>query len=305
MLESRASQSPGTIFGFVLIAGLALLDLGLLFLLTNEPVTFLSFLWGALLLVSLPAVGFIAFWTSSLGSTRYHVFGDALVIEWGRIQQVVPIAQIRSIVRGEVLREVKRFRGVRWPGCYVGHGQVTSHDGSIIDQETIFYATRPLRAQLLLVTNSVAYGLSPVDLDNFADCLRALRVPEFVGGNELPASDLGPLNWRLWQEGGMRLIITLAGILNFALFAYLCAIYSRLPATVPLHFDGSGVVDRIGNPIGLFVLPLLGLLAWLANGALGWAVYQIQGEKPIAYLLWGSAVLVQLVTWIAVIVLLA
>ena len=61
----------------------------------------------------------------------------------------------------------------------------------------------------------------------------------------------------------------------------------------------------MGPPTRLFVLPLLGLLAWLSNGAIGWAVYQAQGEKAIAYLLWGAAVLVQLVTWIAVLLLLA
>jgi hypothetical protein len=209
------------------------------------------------------------------------------------------------VIKGEVLREVKGFRGVRWPGCFVGQGQVNSDDGTILNQETVFYATRPLHAQLLLVTDSMAYGLSPVDLDNFADCLVALRVPEFVSDGEQPASELGLLDWRLWQEGRAQVIIALAGLLNLALFAYLCAIYGRLPATVPLHFDGLGVIDRFGSPTGLFVLPLLGLLAWLCNGLIGWAVYQVHGEKPVAYLLWGSAVLVQLVTWIAVTRLLA
>lgn len=299
MLESHPSNSPGTFFGFVLIAGLVLLDLGLLLLVSTEPVTFLTFIWGALVMLSFPAIAFIAYWTSSLSATRYHVVKDAVLIEWGRLSQTVPLAQISTLIMGEGLAGVKKFRGLRWPGCFVGTGLVNSLDGSIVDQDTLFFATRPLNQQLLLVTKSVAYGLSPIDLENFKDCLEALLVPDLMGSDEKIFPDLDFLNWRLWRDRSAQLVLAMAVILNGALFAYLCAIFNRLPSTIPLHFNRLGVVDRVESPINLFVLPLLGLFTWIVNGAIGWLFYQKQGQQPMAYVLWGSSILVQMTVWSA------
>jgi hypothetical protein len=305
MLESRPSPSPGALVGYSLMAALVLLDLGLVLLLINEPVTLLSFFWGALLLISFPAVGFIAYWTSSLSSTRYHVAGDTLVIEWGRFRQTVPLAKIQSLVMGETMGKLYGFRGVRWPGYLVGHGYVSSGDSGEADRKTIFYATRPLQQQLLLWTDTVAYGLSPEDLSNFADCLQALRTPELTSSSEMPLSELGFLDWRIWSDRAALLTLSAAVVLNGMLFAYLSLIYGRLPAQVPLHFDNFGTVDRLASPASLFLLPLLGLFSWVLNGALGWILYQWHSERPPALVLWGSAVLVQVTTWAALLGLLS
>lgn len=305
MLESHPSPSPGTVFGFLLIASLLFLDLGLVLLIANEPITLLSFLWGLLLLASIAVIAFVGFWTSILAATRYQVDGDVLVIQWGRIRQALPLEQIQRLVTGEAITSVKRFRGVRWPGYFVGHGYVSSEDGRIVDCETIFYATRPLQRQLLLVTESVAYALSPVDLSNFTDCLEALRVLDRESPDETPKSDLGFLNWEFWRDRVAQITLIIAIVLNMALFAFLCASYNDLPALVPIHFDRYGIVDIMGPQAKLFVLPFLGLFAWMFNGALGWFFYQERRERPISLALWGAAVVVQLIAWIALLRLLA
>lgn len=305
MLESRPPHARGTLFGYALVAGIILLDAGLLLLLASQPVSFLSFLWGALLLASLPAVAFISFWASALPTARYHVEGEALVIEWGRIRNVVPLAVIRSLVSGDSGIEIRRFRGLCWPGCYVGYGYADIAQQGIEQLETLFFATRPPKQQLLLVTDTAAYGVSPSDLDNFADCLEALRPSQSSDYASTPTPATGFLQWHFWRDRRAQILLAIPILLNGALFAFLCMIFGRLPVAVPMHFDGAGMVDRLTSPANLFVLPFIGLLTWLMNFAVGWIFYWERNERPLATLLWTATVGVQLTTWVALVGLLA
>ncbi len=49
----------------------------------------------------------------------------------------------------------------------------------------------------------------------------------------------------------------------------------------------------------LLVMLVIGLIAWIVNSIWGWIFYQ-QDQKVPAYLLWGTAVIVQLAVWGAV-----
>lgn len=198
MLESRLSPAPGNFFGYALLAGIVLLDAGLLWLLIGEPVTILSFLWGLLLLVSLPAVAVVVYSTAGLP---------------------------------------------------------------------------------------------------------ALRLSDPAGA--VPPSHLSFISWPIWHDRLALMMWITAVSLNGLLFAYLCAIYSRLPALVPLHFNESGIADRVETPANLFMLPLVGLAIWLVNGLLGWLFYQWRGERPLAFILWGAAIVAQLAAWAALLGLLA
>ncbi|MCB9421111.1 MAG: DUF1648 domain-containing protein [Ardenticatenaceae bacterium] len=271
------------------MVGFILLDVVLFMLLIRGPITLLSFLLGVLLLASLPLLAVVAYWTSSLSTTRYHVVENALLIEWGSLRQVIPLAAIESLQPGG---KITQFRGLRWPGLMIGRGQI---DGQV----AVVFATRPAAEQLLLKTETAVYAISPVDLENFKNCLEALRTAEMAEPVDLPESHLGFLSWSFWNEWPAHLLLAASGLLNLALFGYLTAVYNHLPAQVPLHFNQLGQVDRLAAPNRLFLLPLIGLTVWLVNGTGGWFFYQ-QSQKLPAYLLWGTAVLVQLAIWGAV-----
>jgi hypothetical protein len=207
------------------------------------------------------------------------------------LHQVVPLAAVQSLeIAGETA--VTQFRGLRWPGLMVGQGQ-------LLEQNAFIFATRPFNQQLLLQTETAVYAISPVDLQNFKDCLEALRTAQLDETVDLPDSHLGFLQWPFWDEWPAQLLLMASGLLNLALFGYLTAVYNRLPAQVPLHFNQAGEVDRLAAPGRLFVLPIIGLIAWIVNSVWGWIFYQ-QNQKVPAYLLWGTAVIVQLAVWGAV-----
>lgn len=116
---------------------------------------------------------------------------------------------------------------------------------------------------------------------------------------DAPSASSRLARWPLWQDLTARRLLflgLLAGGLHFILVAILLP---RLPATVPLHMDGAGVTLLSGPPTRLFLPPLFGLLAWLANGALGWFFHQRRQEPDVAYLLWGAALAVQLAAYLS------
>jgi uncharacterized membrane protein len=98
-------------------------------------------------------------------------------------------------------------------------------------------------------------------------------------------------------------LVIVALIVNLGLFAYLILEFNRVPPTlpplVPLHFDAGGEPDRIEPRNALFSLPQIGLIVIVGNLALGALMYR--REPLAAYLLAGTAVLIQLLLWLAAI----
>ena len=82
-----------------------------------------------------------------------------------------------------------------------------------------------------------------------------------------------------------------------ALIGLLCFEFPTLPRLVPLHFDAVGNPDRLGPRGQIFIIPLIGLLALLLNGVLGWVAYRY--ERVAGYLLWGGTILIQVLVWAA------
>jgi hypothetical protein len=299
MLDSRPPLSPGRLIGLALITILILLDAGMVVLMAALPVGVFTVVIGVLLLASLPLIGAIIFVTVGIHSTRYQVESDMLLIRWGRMVQRVPMGSIVEVLPSDALEETKDFRGIRWPGCMVGSGHVVSEDGA--EYQTSFYATRPIEDQILVVTADMSYSISPADSINFIASLQALMETDNVGDESGAAQEMEVLSWTIWPERNALILIAIAVVLNLALFTLLAAANSRLPEEIPLHFDKYGNVDRRGPPTSLFILPLIGTIAWVSASIGGWFFYYIRHERPIAQFIWGFSILIQVATWAAMI----
>ncbi len=299
MLESRPPHSPGRAVGLALIVGLTLLDAILVVSLLSMPISLLSFLLGLLVGLSVPVIILVAFSTASLSRARYYARDNFLIIEWGRLRQVVRLQEIRTLYSSQDLRSVSRFRGIRWPGNMLGWGQVIDKNEQGI--KTRFYATRPLAQQLLVSTDTIAYGLSPKDPSAFQSILEDLLTGDYGEDEPEIISDLGFLSWDIWRDRLAQICLALALFLNGLLFAFLTGVMGRLPSEIALHFDEFGQGDRFGSPTGLFVLPVIGLIAWVVSGLLGWFFYEVRREKPVAYIVWSTTVVIELATWVAII----
>ena len=100
-----------------------------------------------------------------------------------------------------------------------------------------------------------------------------------------------------WQDRAAQATLGLAIVLNILLFALVFLTYDQLTETIAAT-AGSG--DHFGSPSSVLVLPIIGLVSWLAAGALGLFYYSTRDQASIAYTIWGVAVLIELATWVPV-----
>jgi hypothetical protein len=256
---------------------------------SQKGVSLLSFLLSLGIMALLFLLALLGYWLYGLLWSSFHVDRNALIIRWGATAQVVPMASITGVLSGQDAKSITYFRGARWPGMRVGYGEIEEIG------PTLFFSTGPLQRQVILTTETLAYALSPDDPGSFIEATRqrlsmgptqnveqASRQPEFLA-------------WSFWGDrlGLSLLLISLALLL--LLFGYISARYGSLAELQPLHFDAAGQPDRWGTRAQVFTLPFIGLLALIANGGLGFLLYE--RERTASYLLWCGAIGVQLLVW--------
>ena len=102
----------------------------------------------------------------------------------------------------------------------------------------------------------------------------------------------------LWRDHALQLLFVLALVVNGALVGYLMLRFDTLPDPLPLHFDASGLADRIEAKNGIFGLPLIGFSVLALNTVLGIPIHR--RERAATILLFTSALLAQILLWFAV-----
>lgn len=103
----------------------------------------------------------------------------------------------------------------------------------------------------------------------------------------------------LWHDRLYQLLQGVVVIANVALFVYLMVRFANLPDPLPLHFDATGLPDRIESKNGIFALPIIGVSVLFLNGGLGILLHR--RERAAAILLAIGALIVQILTWLAVV----
>ncbi len=277
--------------GVAACIGILVVVLLLLFWVANRPVSGFSFVLALLVLVAIPLWVYIGLRTISTLFMEYWVDRDGVTVVWGPMREIIPIGAIERIQRGGFEAVIGRWW--EWPNPYLTEGTAAGL-GAVHS-----LATRPAAEQVVLVTDQAAYALSPGAGDEF---IAALQARHQLG----PARLLKPerrwpsvWQWTIWRDRLALLLLGLAALANLAVFGYLCFRYPQLPADLPLHFDPQGQPDRYGVPASLFILPLIGLGALLINGVWGAVLYQ--RRRTASYLLWGGALVVQILVAVALV----
>jgi hypothetical protein len=287
----------GGLIGLLVIGVIVGLDALLVHLLWGESIreqqiSFVTFLMGMLVLLSIPVLLVAVYHTASLVTLRYWLDRNGVSVRWFGSRQIIPIRDIQRIIDGSDLGGVVvRRRGLRWPGYERGVGMVPGIG------RTRFLASQPLAGQLLLVTPGSAFGISPQDPDGF---LKAFEARRELGPNRLVEQEVRHarwLTWPLWKDSTAWTLVGAAAAINLGLFGYLAAVFPGLDFQLPLHFNSLGQADRIGTKMELFALPIIGLLILGTNLALGILLYR--RERAGSYLLWGAAAAVQALFWLA------
>jgi hypothetical protein len=178
-----------------------------------------------------------------------------------------------------------------WPGHYVGYGEISDLGSSL------FYATCRPRGQIFVVTPGITYGISPADPEGFLDSLHRRLEMGPTQAAEQSSKRPGFLGWDIWRDRWGLAVLGLVFLSVLVLTGLICFVFPQLPRLIPLHFGVAGQADRFASRSYVFVIPLIGLLVALVNGALGWLLNS--RERVASHLVWGGSLLVQVLVWVA------
>lgn len=285
-MSFKPLSCPGRWYGVLAILAIAALDAFIVRQLLTHSVNGLSFVLALWVLASLAIAAYVGYRTFGAFTLEYWVDRDAVTLVWGSTRQIVPITRIQRVLRASGSQPLHGARPWHWPCPHRRRMRVA--DLGIVNG----YGTSPLAEQVVLVTDDEAYGLSPADPQGFVD---ALQQRAALGAARLLEPELlrPPLwTWTLWRDRA-ALFLVLAGMLGvLVMFGVLCFRFPALSSDLPLHFDATGLPDRIAPKSELFVLPLIGLVAWSINAIAGVWLYR-RVQQGTAYLLWGGALVVQ------------
>lgn len=288
-------RTLGLAVGAAALLLLLLLDVGCVLVLRARPLSPIGFGALVVLLASLPALACIIYRTLGLARARYVVSRNALVAEWGGRRLVLPMASLIEARLGGTFESALRLPRLSWPGNHVGRAEVESLG------PVEYLASSDQRGLVVVRHDGGVLALSPSEPQVFLDALVAAQAegPE----QDVPAEATSPAftHWELWHDRLALGLIGLGGLGALLLLGYLALISGQLPAQIALHFNALGQPDRFGPPTGLLILPLIAVLAWLVNTALGLWLYRGSRERPAAYLLLGATIFVQALVWVATI----
>lgn len=285
-MKWRPEIRRGLWVGAALLLGLLLLDAGLIWRVTHGQINVWTFFSALVVLLSLPALAVIGYRIYDLSRLRYEFDRNQLTIVTAGARQIVPTWQIEQVIDGRGVDLVVHIRSLVWPGCFIGQGSI---EGVGL---TLFYGVEPPRQQVILVTPSLAYGLTVDDVENLRGVLAACQELGPSVEVQQTSERAAFVHWDIWRDRLAQGMLLSALVLNLALFGLLLLRYPHLPNLLPLHFDLTGVVDRISPRQEVFALPVIGLITLIVNGLLGGLLYR--RERVVSYMAWGGGVLVQL-----------
>ena len=127
-----------------------------------------------------------------------------------------------------------------------------------------------------------------------------LLPPETLGSAapELPAEIEGAFD-HLLRDRILQFLFAATLVVNLTLFGYLALRFDLLPDNLPLHFDVTGLPDRIEAKSSIFGLAIIGLIVFLVNAVLAMMAHRRQ--RAASLLLAVSALLIQILIWFATI----
>lgn len=122
--------------------------------------------------------------------------------------------------------------------------------------------------------------------------------PEVLAPRQAPSASAPARVALLAHDRAWQGLFALALLGNVTLLVYLWLRFDTLPDLVPLHFDSSGLADRIEAKSAIWGIPIIGSIVLIVNTVVGLALHS--RERAATMLLLVGACLVQVLLWLAV-----
>jgi hypothetical protein len=250
---------------------------------------FLLFLLPFLLAVFL--VPLLAYRLYVLHFSSYVLARDYLRLRWGLRLETLAMAEVIWVRPADELARKLPLPWLRWPGSVMGQRRLPN--GMVVE----FMASRSSRL-LLLAGAEGLFAISPADPAAFLQAYR--RLNELGSLSPPPPQSIYPtfLLARVWEARPTRFLLISGALLSLALLAWASLAAPSLES-VSLGFAASGTPRPPIPGIRLMLFPVLNSFFFFVNSLLGLFLFRRDENRPLAYLLWASSVLVTILFLIA------
>ncbi|HEY47133.1 MAG: hypothetical protein AMJ88_10350 [Anaerolineae bacterium SM23_ 63] len=285
-------RALGLLIGGILLAILLALIIVSVVQLTTATISAWLILWVTLPLVSVPLALLVLYRLYNLLTARYRLDRDGFYLTWGLITEQISLAEV-TVMRSadELAPNLRPARGLWWPG-YVYGGREIDGEGLVE-----FFATTGPQGLMVLSAGERLLAISPPDLEAFQQAfVDATRLGSL---EPIPTLSLRPefVLSDLWNDRLAQVLVLIGLALPLTLLGYLALRVPSLPIRVPFGFDTVGVPSPMAPPGRLLLLPMIGGLCWIADFAVGAWLYRQVKERPLAYAMWGCAIVVGGLFW--------
>jgi hypothetical protein len=249
-----------------------------LFFILNLVIAFL-----AVILFLVMLYRFYALWTAA-----YSLERDGIRLRWGFRSEDIPIDEILWARAEKKLGMHLPLPFLRWPGAVIGIRHWPGLDGSGGVVEFLAERVHPL---VVIATPKKVFAISPADEDAFLASFQHYR--EMGSLTPLQAKSMQPgfLFPEVWEDVTARILIITAAVLVLGLLAWVGIIIPNREQ-ISLRISSVEQTAEYVPAVQLMLLPVMNILFFVVNCALGLFFYQRTEIRPLAYLLWSSSILV-------------
>lgn len=281
--------------GVAVCTWLAVAQLLTLNWIATRPTDALRFVLIAFLLASVPLLLHLLYRTWIAFTLEYWLDRNALTVVWADVRQTIPLSSLKAMT-AQGLPDVHPRRLRHWPAWYVrtthspGMGAVNALAGAPLPNCVILQTG----AQIEAATIAVSPRSAPDFVAALQNHLRLGPVANVAAGRQRL------LDWqKVVSADRLGLMLLAAGFAGcVVLFGALMVRYPGLPDVMAVRYGPGGIPEQAREKGVLFLLPAIGLLAWLFNGVWG-LLMAARAQKTGAYLLWTGTLIVQVVSFAA------
>jgi len=279
------------IHGVVILVLTALAVAGFITLSRSEVgLTFLISLLVAL--ASFAPIPFFVYRAYSLLHADYHLDRDSLAIKWGLRVEDIPLTDIEFIRSSDDLTTPLPLPSLPMPGGLIG---MRRHP----DLGVVEFLAADAKKLLLVATAKRVFVISP---ENPAALTQTFaRATEMGSLTPTESKSVYPsfVVTQAWASGVARYLWLTTLFLNLGLFVWTSLVIPTIPrVALGPQFAGSELATVPSSQ--LIIFPVASLLLSVVGWVAGLYFYRWEKERPLAFIVWGSSMVMSLFFLIAV-----
>lgn len=284
-------RKAGVIFHVISILVLILCGvIGIVRITSTQPgpvfIIYLFLIISAILLVPL-----LIYRLSYLQNAVYILERDSLRLQWGLRVEVIPSSTILWVQKADHLTEPIRYPLLRWPGSVLGTRRL-SRDTPV---EFLASSSRDL---VLVATYECVYAISPSEPEVFVNTYQGFTELGSLSSPEHRSEHPTSLLTNAWTTPTSRNMILTSILIHVILIIWI-GLTTPTNSNLELLFSQNAVPDVYTPRVRLTVFPMINTLFLTINIVAGLFIFRREKQRPLAYLLWGTSIVVSILFLVA------